>query len=165
MFEKVDRLFFVIWSIPLRLLCKVTGRDNFYFARLTAKAIPIALALWGFIFMQIMPLIFTPLGYMICKTRLSGIDERERTVRTEANVIQMPAMWRWLRIYSTLVQVLWTLDGNYKYNLVFMLLLSMSCYFELCIQPKRKSPLKRAAEWFAKHPIRLPALHPAPQPG
>ena len=171
MIGALDRFGFAIWHVPLKFLCKVTGRSNFFFARVAWCFALIFVGLWAYVARDVLSIALLGIWLLMTFSRLRMITDAEEAAEATSEVIELHAegvfhrlLGMFLALYIGIPAAL-TTSPDYFFNIAGWLCWSASFYFQEDIQPRSKSPLKRAVEWLAAHPIRLPSFNPAPQPG
>ena len=167
MIEKFDRFCAIPFHLLLTMLCRATGRNNFFFARCTLVAtfVPVLM----FTAKEPSIISYFVFGYLVLSGFLtwSKISKYEALYDASTDVVYMIPPESLLRLTTLMICIFCFTDVLPHSRMLwsyFALYITMT-YFMEDIQPRSKSPLKRAVEWLAAHPIRLPSFNPAPQPG
>ena len=176
MIHAIDRRLAAVFSAVLGLLCRVTGRDNFFFAEGAAICSGITACVTAVLFIKgnqafIIFLVLIVFGAgMICtslieasKKRLKDHPEQFPLAAIEVFMVQLLRLvFLFLAICFAVVPGVLLMRA-----LIVMVYLTMATayYFLMDVRPKTKGRIKRAVEWFQTHRLRLPRHIPSPVPG
>ncbi len=175
----IDKIFYVIWHWPLKLLIAITGKRNYFFARMLA-----CICAFIFAFTSVACLPFSPIfsGLSISLLVLSLIVGFVSYPRLEAQqaanpeYLIAPGLTEVLtRSYISFLSILllFLAPANNEYlptplGISFALAnwtFAGGMYWVRDIQPPSKSVWRRAVDWLKAHrPSWTPTLTPSPIP-
>lgn len=178
MIEKVDRYLASMWSKPLKLLCKATGKNNFFFARLLVWAmvtlsLPFTLLLILQEHARFYPLsgLAFFLGWLAgghtTALRLLEQDIERGSTAIRKTSLTNPEASR-TRLISLMNALFWVSFAPTVYGLYCfggaILMDHIARYWAIDIQPPRKSWARRALDWIKAHRPQFAPVHPPPFP-
>jgi hypothetical protein len=176
-FVKLDSIAARFWSRVLSLLCNLTGRNNFFFARLFAgigggviillwlilTALEIQESLFFGVWDLLNVVVFGCLTGLIF--RVAGrLEKAFNSGAVELNLVHREAAAVLIvRMSGTVFVIIGFLLGEWLAN-GFIMLLVGSFYFVLDFRPKRKSMVRKLIEAVARKAGELRLRPPAPMP-
>lgn len=172
MLAVIDGALARFWGAVLRLLCGITGKSNFFFARI-AIATSIALRVCAYIVpsmpTQESPDLFDGISLLFAvfcfwPWCLGVISRLEKAAESSANTSPLhPTEYWFLFVGRVIFFALGLLPPFSLYGLGGVSMAG-AAYFATDFRPKRKSAIRRAAEWLKSHAPRITLPQPAPQP-
>ncbi|MBW3538101.1 hypothetical protein KY386_01250 [Candidatus Parcubacteria bacterium] len=169
--ERIDNLLASFWSIILKPLCFLTGRDNFFFAHFTLLLAAMPLAVAG--------LLSSPLYWIsfviqaMALVRLRGTYRLLEHFAAQSGATKVwpftPQQWqrfRLLRIMLTLLGMVFLSSQEQVIQLfgASLLLTATSMYFAADFRPRRPSIVTRAVKRAGRILSRVRLPSPLPQP-